>query len=992
MSETTETNEKLGSYNGDLYTATVTCEGAGVVCEESAEVKITQPGIRIHLMRAALINRSKKYAPKLLKDISEENFKELKLDGLPTIKLSNYKYAGTILQPGYIYVIDDKNPDGWSEWEITELGELIEISKDQIDKDERASNSKSRKIRTYIAKPTDTLWFAYSSVQWSSTYFKKMQKDCETRENRMQKFDGSKHVNKQSQTNTYGPRQVSHSISFLSENIFDQTNTQKNWNIAATDKENCEVDYELDTVLFLHDPLGILIELTTYLKYLWHKMDALMMSLKIGVHSREIQKALRRGIDPKTLQNSKSLEQIEALYNIAVNINSVAFANEENIDKIGEEIDAERLKLVLATKERLALKKKIALCRSVLIDFLRDDYLEIVENDYLENCNAQIANIKGYKANLISELWQPPNFKDAFLETAQEARKWNSDTQKGKAYIKDVLQGKTALGKIFTTPSIIEEIEGKANYAKFVGITNALFDIAKGVTEDGDKVLEDWVKVLNKNQIKIKGVLQDTAIEITKLGKEFRKSELGRTDFSKKTLNINKKSIKAFKKASKQWIKGFSELMEARQIAFTVSFEKAIENDTLSGISKFQDSPFWTKLLRNFSFLNLGLAAVALRKSDNEFQKYLNIGKFFTAIADVHVSVRSVNTLKLSKKLNQEALDLFKAETVKRARIVGYVNVLIDASEAGLNFWERDYDAAAAYTASAALGLAGLLLTAGAVNGWNPVGWGCILIGACIGFYATYLEDSPLERIAKNGIFGDIPTSFFQDVVTFKGDYIAQINQHVLPTVRDAMHKTGFTDWEDLTKQYVALMDVLVSGRIQITIIKDEPIGKIQNVKIGSYASDSAIATIRNYKINKIQIEATFGAYLTNREQLEYQLYYLPNGFGESVLIEDVTDKVVKSETVIKTEPEKAPKAVWSVNVNTLPNINKFSKFMILAKITINDSQHIPVPLKNTSRYVGTLVPLIRRDYSTGITYNNGFHDRVFIGTKSELLKKDKWK
>lgn len=981
MPETTK--NKSGTYKGNLYTATVTCEGAGVVCEESADLTIIQNGIRVHLMRPALINKTKKYPANYLKDITGNDFKELKLDGLPDIALSKYKYAGTVLQPGYIYVINEKDKNDWSEWEIDEGGHLIEISKDLIDKDQRDTTNKSVKISSYIAKPTDVLWFAYSSVQWSSPYFKKMQSDSAMREARMQKFDGPAYVDKQTQSNVFDFDAVTNSFSFYKESNLDLLQTQKKVDIAQSDKTCKKPDYELDTVLFVHDPLGILIELTSYLKYLWVRMDALMISLKTGVDINKVEQALRKGIDPKSLQNAKDLEQIEALYNIAVHINSVAFANEKNIDKIGEEIDAKRLKLILATNKRLTLKKKIAHCRSVIIDFLKGDYLDLVENDYIENCNEQIANIKEYKATLISELWQPPNFKDSFLETKEEAKKWAENTKKGKDFIKEVLQGKTSLGKVFITPSILEEVEGKANYLKYVGITNALFDIAKGIVDEGDKVLESWVEVLNKTQIKINGTLLSTTWGIQELSHDFRKSGAGRSDFSKKALNINKKTVNEFNKAVQKFTQGISELMQAKQIAFTASFEKAIVNDTLSGISKFQDSPFWTKLLRNCSFVNLGLAAVALRKSDSDFQFWLNLTKLIVAIGDAHVAVRNVQALRIS----DAKIDKFNATTLKRTRIVAYVTVLVDTAEAGLNYWERDYDAAIAYTASAGLALAGLLCTAGVVNVWNPVGWGCILIGAVVGFCAAFLEDSPLERIAKNGIFGEIPTSYFMDVVTFKGDYIAQIKQHVDPTVRDLMHKTGFTAWEDLPKQYEDLMDTLLAGRVNIKIENEKQIS--ETFTIGS-VMEKDFTTLSEHQITKIKINTTFGGYLNDSDQIEYLLYYLPQGLGKTAI--DVTQKMKRTKVALVTKPNQIPQAHWDIDLSTLTNYTEQSQFIVLTRMNMNGSQYFPVVSKGKDRYIGAIIPIIRRNYTSGIYYNNGINNRIFVGTTNQLLSKKRWK
>ncbi len=991
MAEVNE-EKKAGQYDGILYECTFTAEGKGVTSvDSSSALQVIKPGIRMNLLRIALINRTSKYAPLMLEGAKQDQFTPLTTPkGAPKVNgLSEYVYAGTGLRSGFLYVINETKKNGWSEWEVGLGGLLSEIDKSQEEKDLRKVKNNAVQIDQYVAEATDVLWFAYSEIQWSAAFFKSMRNDSTKRKGRMQKYDLTKHVNNEPQDNAASWDQMINNMLFIPEGQIEHSFLDQNYNIAMSDEKTNTESYKLDATLCLHDPVGILEEFSNYLKYLWNKMDALMISMKTGIKTSRIERALRNGQNPSKLVTSDKLKQIEALYNIGVNLKSIAFSSEDNIDKIGEEIDAARLNIVLATKERLALKRKIKKAKKALIDYANSSYYAKIENDYLENTTERIALSKYTKAKLLLELWQPANFKDSFLETAKEAGEWSSSTNEGKEFIKGVLKGKNTIGKIFNETTILEDVEGKANYLKFLGITNAIMDIAKGIVEEGDDILEAWVKTMNSTQFKIKGVLQDVVFELVDLGKEFRKSEFGRTDFVKKMLNINKKSIKEFKRASKKSIKGFDKLMSAKQIVFTTAFEKTIDSDALSGIRDFQGSPFWTKLLRNLSFVNLGLASVALRKADNDYQFGLNISKFFTAIADAHVGVRNIKLIKMqAKMMDVDVLKAFAGRTSKIATKVGYAGILIDTAEAGLNYWERDYDAAVAYTASAALGLAGVLLAGGVVMGWNPVGWGLLLVGLCVGFYAAYLEDSPLERIAKNGIFGNIPSSYiFWDAVEFKGDYIKQINQHVKLETRTEMHKAGFTNWIDLTKQYEALMDILVSGRIRLKVEKQSQVG--DTLVAGSY-SDKSITTLSKYKIEEVKATISFGGFLTDTEILDGKVLYLPKGLGSNNY-QDITKGTVKQITIDPIVKDKAPSVTATLNMSGLA-LSENGMILILCRIDIDDTQHFPLNRNGKKRYVAGIFPVIRTDYMSGFYHSDGINDRVFVGTEKELTTKNKWR
>jgi len=585
---TTQEEQKIGAFNGKLGKLIFKCEGGGAISDDSSELEIEKKGIRINLMRIALINRTPKYSPIMFEGLNPNEFSPLETPGgAPDIKdLSNYVYASTGLRPGFIYVINESGNDGWSEWSLDLGGCFNEIDKSQSEEDFRAVLSGALRIDQYVAKTTDVLWFAFSEVQWSSSYFKSMRDNSSKRIERMQKYDLTKHTNNEPQDNSSTWDERKNNLIFIPEDNSEFQGFTNNFKISLAEENYNTENYKLDGTLCLHDPVGVLEELSSYLRYLWLRMDALLISMKTGIGLDEAEKCLRNGTDPRELQKAEDLNQIEALHNIAVNLRGVAYASEENQEDLIEAwwgVDIDRLNKVLALDDRLAIKKKIAKAREFLVAFVDSDYYGKILDDYLTNCDENIEYAKYTKSGWLSQIGQMPNDRDALMETKDEARQWKAEDDIGKQFIKDVLEGKNHIGKIFTTPTLIEEIEGKINWEKYIAVSDNFFEFSKSVFKDGPDTLGKVVKMLNTTRVKLNGVLISTTYQITDIGTAFRKTELGRSDFIKKTLNINKKSIKAFEKINKRYTNQFDKVLKSKQITFTKTFENALKNDPTGG-------------------------------------------------------------------------------------------------------------------------------------------------------------------------------------------------------------------------------------------------------------------------------------------------------------------------------------------------------------------------------------------------------------------------
>ncbi len=113
-------------------------------------------------------------------------------------------------------------------------------------------------------------------------------------------------------------------------------------------------------------------------------------------------------------------------------------------------------------------------------------------------------------------------------------------------------------------------------------------------------------------------------------------------------------------------------------------------------------------------------------------------------------------------------------------------------------------------------------------------------------------------------------------------------------------------------------------------------------------------------------------------------------GFGKEA--EEVTTFLCQSNITISTLKSQVPKAHWSIDLEYLYDVNKYSQIIIMCRLNINNNQFFPIPKKTIPRYIAVTIPVIRNDSQSGFVYRDGLNDRVYVGTQQELLNKKIWK
>ncbi|MFA9371107.1 MAG: toxin VasX [Labilibaculum antarcticum] len=194
--ENLELEEKqVKEYDDKLLDYLFTCEGGGATVAKSSKLATKKPGIRLHFSRFALFPNSCKDQSSENKVISShqgqesESIEEVFPSGATPVE--GFFYSKTSLDAGFMYIMDEGNPNLWYEYQVNDLGNLSPISwADNKDSngsylDIRKTSAKAISNKTF--KQGTVLWIAFSPVQWSIDYHTLMRTNTQRRAERMVK-------------------------------------------------------------------------------------------------------------------------------------------------------------------------------------------------------------------------------------------------------------------------------------------------------------------------------------------------------------------------------------------------------------------------------------------------------------------------------------------------------------------------------------------------------------------------------------------------------------------------------------------------------------------------------------------------------------------------------------------------------------------------------------------------------------------------------------
>ncbi|MDE5419179.1 hypothetical protein L3049_14355 [Labilibaculum sp. DW002] len=329
-----EHTDKLSEYS-------VCVEGAGAPQVVGPKLTATKPGIRLHFSRYGLFPNNAKDQSQPNRLISghlgqqSETIEEVFPEGVPPVE--GFFYAKTYLNAGYVYIMDEGNPNLWYEYEVDDLGNLSSIlwannkSSDGKYLDIRTSSGKIVSDKTF--KKGTVLWIAYSPVQWSIDYHTLIRTDTQRREERMVKVECTGFERgAESSTNFITPFDNTHNA-FFSENKaqpFWFNNKLKE--IIADDNAALEKDPQSikeDMFITLHSPLACAKDIYYHLdeKFLYFK--AYVDALQTGETIEEVKERYKSEIyEPIQIDS-----EYQSLFMLALTCYKLVYENKENIEK-----------------------------------------------------------------------------------------------------------------------------------------------------------------------------------------------------------------------------------------------------------------------------------------------------------------------------------------------------------------------------------------------------------------------------------------------------------------------------------------------------------------------------------------------------------------------------------------------------------------------------------------------------------------------------------
>lgn len=942
-----ETEEEEQLYNQYAFT----CSGHGAESGESDLLKVIPPGVPIHFMRYGIAKKD--FTDFFVYPESREPEWQ-NVDGAPDF--TYYKYVRTNLGEGWLYVYNERT------------GKIEQYETDSI------------LVNPYVLQKDDTIWVAYSEVNWCQEYADGMCGDADKRAKRMQKISWDEWYNQQQCKDGTDVEQVN-GIFFTNHEAY---NFGRRHQSACANEE--EPDKKENLFFCLHDPVGIAYQLAYELQHQWNLMDALLISIKLGVPQEKVMESLQSGESPECLQTEEQEpEQIAALFHIASTLRGVAFSSEDAKEKMGENLDAERLAAVLATEERHRQQEQIQQARTHLQQYLDQPYYLNVLSDNKENGDEVILDCRFFTAKDFLGLLAPmPNSKDGFMDTPEERLRWNPETDECQRFIFDVLELKNELGELYGLKPMLLLLENQSHYLKLVGIKDKVMELTGHLPASSERILRILENILNRVRVKVGDATLDKLVELESLSLKFRLHE-ELTEETRLMLGINARSVAAFNEANLNRLIRGDEWAQVKQLSFTRRFEEVVlKNERLQQISGFQKGAIWAKFIRNVNVLNLVVAGAAMRKSGTLFEVGLNLAKIVVAAGEVNIAQRGIKEMSMKAiGVEKKIIEEFSELTGRRMVRVGYAGAIIDGTEAIYNFWQRDYDAAAAYGTAAVLGglsvyavAAGLAGTA-AANFWNPIGAVAAIGALTFGVIAVFLEDGPTEQYAKHCIFRKVSTKKYvgygimlrNSSGIFSGSYLNQIKQHV-----ERREFLGDGEWSDYSKGFKALLDVLFAGRV---ILKRGQTKAVSRTMGGGKYSATVDTT---YQVGSVHAEIIYGSGIQDVGQLEHHVFYCPEGAGSRRPV-----AICNYSLRLACEENEPPKVVFSFKIPAVEeNVHPDAEVIVMCRLKTNNGYYLPTEDEGEERYIASRLSVLLTDSSS--IYYKSERQEGFVPVKVDTM------
>ncbi len=701
------------------------------------------------------------------------------------------------LRTGWLYVY--RNGHLWRELEVMEHGHTRDVNlRRHQGKDERPASGEvdSRVLIPYkMGSIHQQIEIAYSEVQWSWARINALGgMDPDPKEEPRLRPDTPKPQVGKEQAAANRRARMQDFTAELKRHIRGEDTE----NIQSV--ENCTAEiYSLHLhrfsklpVVYLHDPLGVAIGLADQHEAAWADMESFIEALRVGLPPEKLALEVQRGdIFGEAEQTLR--RQVAAQFQVAVLMQQIGFASEENRKKYGRHLSRECLDVLLGAGERRQLRQVIMNTREGLVSFLESRAYQTALGDYLDNTPERRLNGKGVVLYAARFLELSANFLDARLDppdphTAAERQ----TSQAAQAYMNRLKTAGNSAGLLLAenveirtestsrpaarprtvallqddaTPQSLRlktilEDQGVDLATRAGAIGTALIDAFSSITADL-KTLE-WVSE-RVNTLKVPGFGEYTVIDVSlpepKIPEGYHPVEGETTSLArpavtyKAALALGARAATAdgmMSVVQKNRIAIFPATLEVTEVTARQLVRKDLKPLPARLAARYHDSipravavaPFFVALdLLNLRTVLHQIAAGEIKGLGDAGLRGLQLISAMSGVAQGMAETGNL-WLRVGKMETSRSL----AKISLRGRVVGNVAMGFFNIFDGLKTRrENDNDAAAVkfIAAGAFFGLAAATTWAWAI----PL----TLVAVAGTLAGTWLEDDPLERFAKNG-------------------------------------------------------------------------------------------------------------------------------------------------------------------------------------------------------------------------------------------------
>lgn len=937
-------------------------------------------------------------------------------EDLPEVE--RFKYVKTTLNKGYVYIMDEQNPDLWYEYQTLGEGKLRPIIWDQ-NKDEKGAWSDVRHSSKehdpsdqLIFKEDSVLWVAYSPVQWSVAYHKQIKQDAKLRAQRMTKVECRGFAqDEKAEADIVPYDQMTASFKAKDHGFIEAFNTTKT-TLDFDNKGALEQDENAtknDLFITLHDPWGCAYDIFEHLGQcnLEHRtlIDAILrgedpkhqalvqlalFTLNYVYKDKESIKRYSANIAPKDKEKYPDIAytQAESFYSPTGNFTTTEHVSVTTLGQDGA--DLEKIYGILGGEERRQTRKKVQEARESFGTFIQTDYFRTFFNDFKDNTQESKLEWHHDFLAFLEELMIAPEESERILEPSSTHKNTLSEPDTWQKLVFD----------------LVNEPDCEYNQEQINQSTKGIINQFWGV------VLKDWE--IRKKQALLTQTINGKAVtnmqEVVSIlcedinGRFFNKGQTKfRVDNKKLSLILGEHNIAINLERVKLKTRNAGNVavlyLPESQVALRTSIEgkKIIDLPVtrqveLKGIQKslnnfnkatahLLDSPYFNAFLGGLQLLCLQEVIGDVKAgSGNRVKSYIDLAATTSGITEAVLKVQAG----IVKNLGTEPSRLLKGKIQFAGAATGYLAAGSCIFDGVLAFMHRDQDAGGAYVAAGvAFGVSTTftsVLPGLAIAG--PIGLLTAALGFALLITAYALTDTEIQKYFKYYILSnDLP--FPKNENESPTEYAQRILENKEALMGKRPSEQALNQWMDPEAALKSFYDLIVCTQITFH-------SKAVATEMKTFASTtSPVIFSFTHITSRFLVELSFQQFFklgSDQSVCETHAYFFPKGIKKGN--EEDAGSNFPWEAAYNEKQIPVVKIDVSLNKDKMKKIKNKSQLLVLVRI-VNSGTDLPsFPLSwQQYRYIAAYIDLHDiNDLSTIKT------KEVRIDTMDNLLNPRLWK